>query len=1227
MQYVLRCIMTPGKRRIECPEMLLHNCLRHRNITESQLLAVLRVDPGAAGRPDHVGLYPLHLMSIYTAWPTVTMIRELAKVNPEAAATRGVAGWLPLHLFCANAIARGESRPRVTPDLLRAMRAVYPAAASESLADKKTRGARTPAMLFPKVVFPGRDECLAVLDEESDDVCCATEKAAADKKESHAATVLRRAELSADRDDIAGVCDALLAADGEFAGITDVVEPLGGRVLLHRCFERCAMSLTQPAVSSLLAASPTAAFLPDANGMLPLHVLLASCDSQLLTGDMVKHLVDAHPAACLHKGPRGWLPLHIWAARDPDGPAALSVLVELLRASYDGKRAARVKDDAGNLPVHIFSRTASSYKLIKDEEYRAFVGSRDERGGDDEENDKNDIVVPRKEPWDSTQPCALVSKLLEAYPSAWNIPDGNGRTPAQLAPVELREIFLNFFQCQETRTKSLVVVLPDQKTEANSSEQLTIASALENRNDEELANLVRKSSLLLGSYPPDLEDIERNGDTFLHRLLQREQPVGKELFLTVLNADPQAATVESTQGWYCAHLLCKRAASDPAAGVSSILACLLKAHGVAAYRAGGGKRKLASPLHVLCTMLSRHNHQVEPSTGESREAFDSRLVSFMMTLVRAAPGACDMLDARGKKPCDLIPNAPYFDVFRGVCFPRPSAPPATPIISSSRTSATTKSPPPQAAALVTHLASTQTPRSEEGTQSLVESLSPSTPRFTTPETSRPESPLSDFGERELVFGIDRTLPRVGTPHRASGYGLDSLQREDSTRCVSLEFPGVDLATDSCSNSTPRTSSSLDEQDFAANEHPPLNAQEQFPSLPCSPPSVEEDSNLVSSEAEASMLEKKRARLERASEAERRRPRQRKFCIEHPRQLALTLLRRRNPNIWVVETTMALAKHAVVLLAVVAMGSEISFEAIVDTEGTTARFVLPEGSDVTQTVHEFCDKYVNSSFVEQCRKAMVQQIELVEEERRLPPVVLDVQVDADGTVAKFEHRAGYDARVEATAFCAQYVLADDVPQCANTIVAAAIRNHKLEKMSLWEKLFGSELAPSVSAASAPVDGLLGSKQFVAILFAADWCGPCRQFVPKLAKVYDRVRRRNGDRLEVVWVSGSRDAGAFRAYHSEMPWPAMPFDPKRSAALQKAFQVVGFPTLLILDKEGRLVTADGVKKVSADPFGLGFPYRTPAQRIAHWSRASFRALRGLFARLAGRAERRHPSHVTH
>ena len=156
------------------------------------------------------------------------------------------------------------------------------------------------------------------------------------------------------------------------------------------------------------------------------------------------------------------------------------------------------------------------------------------------------------------------------------------------------------------------------------------------------------------------------------------------------------------------------------------------------------------------------------------------------------------------------------------------------------------------------------------------------------------------------------------------------------------------------------------------------------------------------------------------------------------------------------------------------------------------------------------------------------------------------------------------------------------------------------MSAGGPTMGSRVLGLVARGGASLSAdALEKKKNVAFLFAADWCKPCRDFVPKLVKYYELAKRKGDDKLEILWVSASRSQEAFDAYLKEMPWPAAPFT--IAGRLVQAFQqkghAKGFPTLCFMDTNeiGSVITCDGVQKVMADEYGLTMPYRSPIQNV--------------------------------
>jgi nucleoredoxin len=64
------------------------------------------------------------------------------------------------------------------------------------------------------------------------------------------------------------------------------------------------------------------------------------------------------------------------------------------------------------------------------------------------------------------------------------------------------------------------------------------------------------------------------------------------------------------------------------------------------------------------------------------------------------------------------------------------------------------------------------------------------------------------------------------------------------------------------------------------------------------------------------------------------------------------------------------------------------------------------------------------------------------------------------------------------------------------------------------------------------------KFVGIYRSATGCSPCKDFTPKLAKIY-REALEISESFRIVYLSCDGDEDEFNEYRSTMPWPAIPF----------------------------------------------------------------------------------------
>jgi nucleoredoxin len=142
-----------------------------------------------------------------------------------------------------------------------------------------------------------------------------------------------------------------------------------------------------------------------------------------------------------------------------------------------------------------------------------------------------------------------------------------------------------------------------------------------------------------------------------------------------------------------------------------------------------------------------------------------------------------------------------------------------------------------------------------------------------------------------------------------------------------------------------------------------------------------------------------------------------------------------------------------------------------------------------------------------------------------------------------------------------------------------------------------LRPTDDTATVTPDGAFKDTKYVALYFSAHWCGPCRNFTPILAKMYDSLKASRSGEVEVVFVSADQDKDDFTGYRKEMPWLALdPFDnAELSDTLRRTFEVEGFPTVVVLDSaSGKVVNKDAVQDVAGDRSGAQFPW--PARTLA-------------------------------
>lgn len=113
-----------------------------------------------------------------------------------------------------------------------------------------------------------------------------------------------------------------------------------------------------------------------------------------------------------------------------------------------------------------------------------------------------------------------------------------------------------------------------------------------------------------------------------------------------------------------------------------------------------------------------------------------------------------------------------------------------------------------------------------------------------------------------------------------------------------------------------------------------------------------------------------------------------------------------------------------------------------------------------------------------------------------------------------------------------------------------------------------------ASEIQANEVLQNAEIVGFYFSAHWCPPCRAFTPILAKAYQEMKNLNY-KFEVIFVSSDRDEKSLFEYMNEChgDWFALPFGSEVITKLETKYNITGIPTLVIVKKDGTVVTEDG------------------------------------------------------
>lgn len=115
------------------------------------------------------------------------------------------------------------------------------------------------------------------------------------------------------------------------------------------------------------------------------------------------------------------------------------------------------------------------------------------------------------------------------------------------------------------------------------------------------------------------------------------------------------------------------------------------------------------------------------------------------------------------------------------------------------------------------------------------------------------------------------------------------------------------------------------------------------------------------------------------------------------------------------------------------------------------------------------------------------------------------------------------------------------------------------------------------------------EVLGLFFSAHWCPPCKSVLPVLCDRYTKMKEA-GKKIEIIFVCTNDVEAHFEEFHSNMSFPALPYELAYDRELFDRFELPGIPFLVLLHARDGFVKFNkgGVSLLTADNFLQMYPF---------------------------------------